>query len=133
MNSFFIDSNICIYAFDKTDAQKQQTAFELLGTNPTISAQVIIETYNACYRKLRLAQEVCEENTIILCDLANVFEVNAATIRYAIAVKKKYHLSFLDACIVAAAVQSGCSVLYSEDMQHNLNIDDVLTILNPFA
>lgn len=43
MNKFFIDSNICIYAFDKSNAAKQQKAFELLEAFPFISSQVVIE------------------------------------------------------------------------------------------
>ena len=41
-----------------------------------------------------------------------------------------YH--FYDALIVAAAVESGCRTLYSEDLQHGRKIGN-LTILNPFA
>ena len=34
--------------------------------------------------------------------------------------------------IVASALENGCSILYSEDMQHELNIENQLTIKNPF-
>lgn len=36
-------------------------------------------------------------------------------------------------CVIAAALASGCTVLYSEDMQHGQLIDGTLTIVNPFA
>jgi predicted nucleic acid-binding protein len=37
-----------------------------------------------------------------------------------------------DLLIVATAIESGCSILYSEDMQHNQNIENKLVIINPF-
>jgi predicted nucleic acid-binding protein len=39
---------------------------------------------------------------------------------------------FYDSLIVAAALRAGCSLLYSEDLQHGQAIEQ-LTIRNPFA
>lgn len=133
MNRFFIDSNICIYAFDKTDTRKNLTAVNLLGQFPVISSQVIIETYNACYRKLKLPKEVCDEQVLFLCDIASVHETGRDIIKKAISLEQKYHFSFLDACIVSSAIHSGCSILYSEDMHHNLVVEGSLQIINPFV
>jgi predicted nucleic acid-binding protein len=133
MSKFFIDSNICVYAFDKSDTRKSQKAFDLISQSPVISSQVIIETYNACYRKLKLPQDVCDENTLFLCDLAQVTEINNEVIKKAIEFKRRYSFSFLDACIVAAAHNAGCAILYSEDLHHGLLVENMLTILNPFA
>ncbi|MCL2040436.1 MAG: hypothetical protein FWG84_00160 [Bacteroidales bacterium] len=36
------------------------------------------------------------------------------------------------AIIIAAALDSGCHTLYSEDMQHKMVIDKKLSIINPF-
>ena len=132
MSKIFLDSNICIYAFDKTDNRKRQIAFELLRQFPCISSQVVIETYNACARKLKFAVEICDENTLFLCDITEVFEINAEVIKTAISFKKKYLLSFLDSCIAATAYHAKSTILYSEDMHHNLVIEGSLTIINPF-
>ncbi len=133
MNKFFIDSNICIYAFDKSDSTKQQKAFELLEAFPFISSQVVIEIYNACSKKLKLPVEVCEQNTLYLCDIAYVTTINDAVIRSAILFKRKYQFSFLDALIVASAYCNGCNIVYSEDMHHGLVVEKQLTIINPFV
>ena len=37
-----------------------------------------------------------------------------------------------DALVIAAALESGCSTLYSEDLQDGQVIDGKLTIRNPF-
>ena len=46
--------------------------------------------------------------------------------------RERYGFSFYDSLIVAAALQAGCTRLYSEDMQHGQQIRG-LTIQNPFA
>ena len=51
----------------------------------------------------------------------------------ALRLKEKYKFQFYDALIVATALENGCSVLFSEDMQHHQVINDVLTIVNPFT
>ena len=43
----------------------------------------------------------------------------------------RYQFSFYDSLIVAAALEAGCTRLYSEDMQHGQQIQS-LTIQNPF-
>jgi len=47
------------------------------------------------------------------------------------ALAEDHRLSFYDALIVASAIEAGCNVLYSEDMQHGRAIGG-LTIANPF-
>jgi predicted nucleic acid-binding protein len=46
--------------------------------------------------------------------------------------QERHALGFYDALIVAAAIEGGCTRLWSEDMQDGLRINR-LTIRNPFA
>jgi predicted nucleic acid-binding protein len=48
------------------------------------------------------------------------------------AVAEQYNLSVYDSMIVAAALVGKCNILYSEDMQDGLLIDQRLRIHNPF-
>lgn len=50
----------------------------------------------------------------------------------ALRLKNKYNFQYYDALIVATALENGCTILYSEDMQHNQTIENTLTIVNPF-
>ncbi|MCY7350108.1 MAG: hypothetical protein LH606_05515 [Cytophagaceae bacterium] len=50
----------------------------------------------------------------------------------ALRIKGRYGYQFYDSLIIATALQVGCTVLYSEDMQDGQVIDLRLTILNPF-
>lgn len=44
----------------------------------------------------------------------------------------KYDLQLFDAIIIASALESGCSILYSEDMNDGQIIEKNLKIINPF-
>jgi len=44
-----------------------------------------------------------------------------------------YKLSFYDALIVAAALETQCQFLYSEDLQAGQEIEGKLKIINPFS
>lgn len=47
-------------------------------------------------------------------------------------VGKEYDFQFFDAIIVAGALAANCTIIYSEDMHHNLLVEERLRILNPF-
>ncbi len=133
----FIDTNILIYLFDETTAAKRQCAESLVrqslesGTG-CISYQVVQETMNVVVRKLRATPEDARQ----LLDevLIPLWQVNPTPSLYrrGLLIQTRYGLSFYDALIVAAALEAGCNRLYSEDMQHGQQIQQ-LTIQNPFV
>ena len=49
----------------------------------------------------------------------------------ALELQGRYRFSFYDSLVVAAALESGCTRLYSEDLQHGQRVGG-LTIENPF-
>jgi predicted nucleic acid-binding protein len=49
----------------------------------------------------------------------------------ALDIQARYHYGFYGALIIAAALEAGCTRLYSEDLQHGQLIER-LTIENPF-
>ncbi len=58
--------------------------------------------------------------------------VNKTTIKKSLQVKKIYHYSYWDSLIIASALESNCSILYTEDMHEGQVIDGKLKIVNPF-
>ena len=47
-------------------------------------------------------------------------------------IASRYGLSVYDAMIVSSALLAGCTLLYSDDMQHGQVFDRRLTVRNPF-
>ncbi|MBK4734511.1 PIN domain-containing protein [Noviherbaspirillum pedocola] len=56
-----------------------------------------------------------------------------ATHRFGLALRQKYRLQPYDSMLLAAALEAGCSLFLSEDMQDGQAIEGTLTIRNPFA
>ena len=133
----FLDTNVLVCLFDKTDTAKQRQAETLVNdslANGTgcISSQVVQETLNVLIRRLGF---MAEDSRRALEDfLVPLWQVNptAALYQTAISLRSRYGFPFYDSLIVAAALEAGCIRLYSEDLEHGQRIDQ-LTIWNPFA
>jgi predicted nucleic acid-binding protein len=66
------------------------------------------------------------------CNNNNVHQNSESTIIYACNIAERYNFSFYDSVIIAAAIECGCTVLYSEDLKDRQTIDGKITIINPF-
>ena len=129
MKAFF-DTNILVYAAT-SDAKKQQAA-ECLGRGGVASVQVLNEFVHVARRKLRHDWPQIELALGLFRDsLEDVVPVTLDTHTGAILLAREHGLSFYDALIVVAAIEAGCDILYSEDMQHGRAIGG-LAIVNPF-
>lgn len=131
----FIDTNLFVYAKldddHNTEKREQLEEFFKATTNEIIiSTRVINEFYSAMLKNKVSDEDIQEMINQILIDV-EVSIVLVSTIKLAWELKKKYKLSFWDSLIVSAALESGCEMLYSEDLQHNQLINDKLTIKNP--
>jgi predicted nucleic acid-binding protein len=62
-----------------------------------------------------------------------MMELTMNTIRKSWKIKLRYHFSIYDSLIVASALEAGCTILYSEDLQHNQFIENKVRVVNPFA
>lgn len=133
-DSCFIDSNVWIYALTiHNDPVKTQQANHLIGTQTSImvSTQVINEV---CVNLLKKAAFTEAEIRDIADDFfvqCNVVEVGRDIIRHASVLREQHRLSFWDGLIVASALTTDATILYSEDMHDGLKIAGI-TITNPF-
>ncbi len=137
-DKFFIDTNIFIYSFDSSNSSKQQKAKYLISSalqnfNGCISYQVIQEFINVATQKfaIPLNQNDCRKyiETVLepLCEIFSSIEL----FNEALDIKEGWKYSFYDSLIIAAALKTNCQILFSEDLQHEQRIRD-LVITNPF-
>ena len=132
----FLDTNIFVYMLDGSDDFKRRRAEELVqrslsrGTG-CISYQVVQETLNVAIRKLGFAED--DSRTLLADVLAPLWTVQPSVDLYAqgLGVRARYGFGFYDSIIVAGAIQSGCTRLYTEDLQHGQRIQS-MTIQDPF-
>lgn len=129
----FIDTNVLIYCYTSSELDKQRVARRVVSEKGRyVSTQVLQELANTLRRKFK--KDWLEINAT-LQEITSQFTVHlntASTIRDAVRLADRYGYSFYDSLIVAAALESGCSILYSEDMQSGQLIDGTLTIRSPF-
>ncbi len=133
----FIDSNIWLYALieeqNSDDEFKHLLAKKLFleSDNIQISTQVVNEI------SINLMRKAKKDNNYVfkfIHDLVSTYTVHnqtTAELITAASLRLNYSLSYWDSLIVASAINSECSILYSEDMQDGLQVHNKLEIINP--
>jgi predicted nucleic acid-binding protein len=128
----FFDTNVLIYAVAQNDPRNTQ-AEELLASGGVLSVQVLNEFVSVARRKILMSWSDVREALDafrVLCPspLSITIEVHEASLKIA----ETYGYNIYDALVIGAALQAGCTTLYSEDLQDGQIIDQKLTIRNPF-
>ncbi len=131
----FFDTNVLVYADDKSAPAKQKRAVELVaehrrsGTG-VLSLQVLQEYFVTVTRKLAVDAQIARRKVELLAEF-DVVTPEVTDILAAIDLHRLHNFSFWDALVLRAAKQAGCRVLLSEDLQHAREIEGV-RIVNPF-
>ena len=134
---FFVDTNVLVYAHDRGAGSRHERASDLVETlwrdrSGVISTQVLQELYVNLRCKARNPVPAGEVTQLLEDYLRWHVVVNdGASILGAVALEKRYRISFWDALIVRAANDSGAGVLYSEDLSHGQRYDGT-RVVNPF-
>jgi predicted nucleic acid-binding protein len=136
---FFLDTNIFVYAFDAQAPAKARRASQLIRRaadtgEGVVSHQVVQEFFNVAFRRFAQPMSVPDAEQYLITVFRPLLAVHSSSALYieGLRIAAKYRLSWYDCLIVAAALQSQCSVLFSEDLQHGQKIED-LRIQNPFV
>lgn len=127
----FFDTNVLLY-FASEEPVKSARSATLLQGGGVVSAQVLNEFASVSLggkRRLSFAEVRTTLNAVLACCavVPLTVETHLTGLRYA----ETHRLSVYDAMVLAAAVLSGCSVLYTEDMHDGLVVDGV-TVRNPY-
>ncbi len=136
---FFLDTNIFVYSFDAKSAGKARRAKQLVlqaitSRKGTISFQVVQEFFNLAIRKFEQPMTIAEAEQYLNAVFRPLWHVQSSPslISQALQLCGKHRLSWYDSLIVASALESQCSILYSEDLQHGQRFGE-LQIKNPFV
>ena len=135
---FFVDTNLLVYAYDRTAGAKHDMALQLFQTifsvgTAVISTQVLQELA-VCLRRKMARPLSTSEIQKILNELRREWEIVVnlpESILVAVALEDEFQISFWDALIVQAAQASSSPVLYSEDFNHRQTYGNV-QVINPF-
>jgi predicted nucleic acid-binding protein len=136
---FFLDTNIFAYSFDRGDVAKSRRAAQLIREAVTtrkgiVSYQVVQEFFNVALRKFEQPMSIPEAEQYLATVFRPLLTVHSspALMSEALRLTGKHRLSWYDGLIVAAAMEGGCGILYSEDLQDGQRFGE-MRIENPFG
>jgi predicted nucleic acid-binding protein len=130
-----LDANILFYTIDSDAGELQERAREIVRqaarADCFLSLQTLGEFFASTTRKGKLT---AAEASAHVEDWQTLFPVVAATpgsLRLAMRAVQQHSLSFWDAMQWAVAKQAGATLLLSEDLQHDRELEGV-RFRNPF-
>ena len=137
-DKYFVDTNILVYAHDRSAGVKHLRAQRLLeqlweSGQGVLSTQVLQEL---CFNLRRKAGNPLPVDEVrILIREYSTWEIVTNTpesVLMALDVEMRYRVSFWDALILQAAAFSGASILYSEDLAAGQHYGSI-QVVNPLA
>ncbi len=133
----FVDTNIFVYAYDKGKGMEQKLARELItglweDGRGCVSIHVLQELYVVMTQKVSTPLSPGTASQII-ADLSvwHHHVPNTGDVLEAIKIQQRYKISFWDAMIVNSAWKTGCSIIWTEDLNSGQVYGNV-TVYNPF-
>lgn len=136
--TYFVDTNLLVYARDSTHPAKQRQAHRWLehlwrAREGRLSFQVLQEYYVTVTTKLSpglLPQDARDDVRALYA--WEPLPTDTVVVEGAWRIQDRHGFSWWDSLIVSAAQVLNCDHLLTEDLQHERSLEG-LTILNPFA
>ena len=135
----FVDTNVLVYAYDRSEPEKQRQALEVLDRLATtgagtISTQVLAEFFVAVTRKISAPLSVAEAHERVKNYLQSwaVVDLTGMIVLEAARGMRDHQFSFWDAQIWATARLNQVPVIFSEDFTDGAVIEGI-RFVNPFA
>jgi predicted nucleic acid-binding protein len=136
---FFLDTNVFVYSFDTVNSKKCREAEDLIAEavksrQGVVSYQVVQEFFHLALRRFASPMTVVEAEQYLDTVFRPLLTVHSSRVLYtqALHVQGRYRLAWYDSLIVASAIEAGCVILYSEDLQDGQRFG-TLQVKNPFV
>ncbi|MBW4692326.1 MAG: PIN domain-containing protein [Lyngbya sp. HA4199-MV5] len=137
---YFLDSNVWLYrlldnqSLEAQERERKRTVASSLTEAQDIitSTQVINEVCANALRKAAFTEAQIQILIESFQSRCTIVALDIETLLTASGLRSRYRFSFWDSLIVASALSANAEILYSEDMQDRLVVEQRLTIVNPF-
>jgi predicted nucleic acid-binding protein len=131
----FVDSNVLIYSDDDEAGPKKDRAQALLkelilAKTGVLSLQVLQEYFSVSTKKLGLSTDEARQRIELFSQL-DVVILRVQDLLAAVDLHRLHRFSIWDALVIRAALNAGCRILYTEDLQDGRRLEG-LEIINPF-
>ena len=132
VEAVFFYTDVLLYV-SSADTEKADIAEGLLAQGGSTSVQALNEFTNVLLRKFRMPLADVREALAVLRRCLKVVPVTQEVHALGLDVLERYRFSVYDSMIVAAALISECTVLWTQDLPSGLKVDRLLELRNPFA
>jgi predicted nucleic acid-binding protein len=127
----FFDTNVLVYAY--SDDLRKGKAELLIEAGGRIGVQQLNEFISVARQKFRRSWT---EILTVLSDLRlfcpDPVPITLTLHQTALGICERYEYNIYDSLVIAAALQTSCDVLYTEDMRDGQKIESLI-IRNPFS
>jgi predicted nucleic acid-binding protein len=137
-DKYFVDTNILIYAHDRSAGTKHDRARKLIehlwNTGEGVLSMQVLQELCINLRRKTGRKILSDEIRRIIQDYLSweiVIDSPESTL-HALEIEERYKTSFWDALLLQAAESSGATVLYSEDLAVGQEYGGI-QVVNPFA
>lgn len=131
-----LDTDLLVYAEGVNGSARQAVALTIVRLLPrrmtTIPVQVLAELFNVLVRKRHFSRMEARQTILTWQDAFRTAETSLEIVVAAADLATVHQLSIWDAIVLAAAADSDCRLLLSEDLQDGFTWSGV-TVVNPFA
>lgn len=133
----FIDTNVLIYAYDKTAGAKHDGAAKIIGDlwdngRGVISMQVLQEFFVTVTGKIAKPLDVKTAREVVRDLLKwNPVIITGEILVEAIDIHAAHKYSLWDSLIIASAIEGGAATLLSEDLSDRQTVKNMV-LRNPF-
>ena len=134
-----VDTNVLVYAYDRTEPVKQPRAAELLDAlaltgQGVLTTQVLAEFYVAVTARMAppMPYDVAHERVQRLCDSWRVLNVTPLVVLEAIRGSQRHQLHYWDAQLWASAKLNQIPFIVTEDLPSSRSLDGV-RFIDPFG
>ena len=136
---YLVDTNVLVYAYDRSEPAKQKAASEVIdslvrGGAGVLSPQILAEFFSVVTRKIAKPLTVSEGHARIGNYLRSwdIVDLTGTVVLEATRGVRDHRMAFWDALIWSTAKMNQIPAVLSEDFSHGSAIDGV-RFVNPFS
>ena len=132
-DSVFLDTNVLVYLYSTTEPQKRSTSISILRDYACVtSTQALNEFCNVFIKKYKMSNDMIKNAITGISLTCSIQLVTEWVVRAALDINNRYGYAYYDCLMLASALDSNCTTLFSEDMASGQLIDGKLKIANPY-
>jgi predicted nucleic acid-binding protein len=127
----FIDTNIFFYLYSADEPEKRRNVEKAISQYDCVtSTQAVNELSNIFIKKLKLSTKQIKAVIDEIALFCSIIKVDLIVIEQALELHAEYQYSYYDCLMLSAALISGCTQIFTEDLQDGQIIKKQLKIRN---